>query len=52
MMQLGMDRKIEKKKWTQTKILYIVGAFAFVILAFFGFKAINKKIYLRIKYKI
>ncbi len=45
MKQLGMDKKIEKKKWSQSKLLYIAGIIVFIILAFFGFKAINKKIY-------
>ena len=45
MKQLGMDKRVEKKKWTQTKKLYIAGIVIFLILAFFGFKAINKKTY-------
>jgi len=45
MKQLGMDKKIEKKNWSQKKTIYLVGIGLFVILAFFGFKAINKKIY-------
>ena len=45
MKQLGMDKRVEKKKWSQTKLLYITGIVVFVILAFFGFKAMNKKIY-------
>ncbi|MCK5400018.1 MAG: efflux RND transporter periplasmic adaptor subunit [Flavobacteriaceae bacterium] len=40
-----MDKRIEKTKWSQTKTLYVAGATLFIILAFFGFKAINKKIY-------
>lgn len=40
-----MDRKIVKKKWTRKKILYITGSVLFVILAFFGFKSFNKKVY-------
>ncbi|PIA82158.1 hypothetical protein BFR04_12240 [Gaetbulibacter sp. 4G1] len=40
-----MDKRVEKKKWTQTKKLYIAGTIVFLILAFFGFKAINKKTY-------
>ncbi len=45
MQQIGMDKRVEKKKWTQTKKLYIAGTIVFLILAFFGFKAINKKTY-------
>jgi HlyD family secretion protein len=45
MKQLGMDKRVEKKKWSRTKLLYISGIVVFVILAFFGFKAMNKKIY-------
>ena len=45
MRQIGMDKKIAKKKWTGKKIMYISGAVFFVILAFFGFKSLNKKIY-------
>ncbi|RKE98965.1 HlyD family secretion protein [Ichthyenterobacterium magnum] len=40
-----MDKRIEKKKWSKTKVLYLVGICVFVILSFFGFKAINKKVY-------
>ena len=42
---MGMDRKIEKKKWTQKRLLYIIGTAFFVLLMFFGFKSFNKKIY-------
>jgi len=45
MKQLGMDKRVEKKKWSQKKTMYVVGIGLFVILAFFGFKAINKKTY-------
>jgi len=45
MRQIGMDKKIEKKKWTQKRILYIAGITLFIILAFFGFKTLNKKVY-------
>ncbi len=45
MKQIGMDKRVEKKKWTQTKKLYIAGTIVFLTLAFFGFKAINKKTY-------
>ena len=40
-----MDKRIEKKNWTQKKILYLIGAILFVLLAFFGFRSFNKKIY-------
>jgi HlyD family secretion protein len=45
MKQMGMDRKIEKKTWTQKKLLYIGGTTLFVLLMFLGFKSFNKKIY-------
>jgi len=45
MKQLGMDKRIEKKKWTRTKMMYLAGIVVFIILAFFGFKVINKKTY-------
>jgi HlyD family secretion protein len=45
MRQIGMDKKIEKKKWTRKRIMYIAGAALFLLLMFFGFKAFNKKIY-------
>jgi len=45
MKQIGMDKRIEKKKWSKTKTLYVVGALAFVVLSAFGIGAINKKIY-------
>jgi len=45
MRQIGMDKKIEKKKWTRKKIMYIAGAILFILLAFFGFKSFNKKTY-------
>jgi len=45
MKQLGMDKRIEKKKWSRTKTMYLAGTIVFIILAFFGFTAINKKIY-------
>jgi len=41
----GMDKKIEKKKWTQQKIIYLGGVAVFLLLAFFGFRSLNKKIY-------
>ena len=45
MKQLGMDKRINKKNWSQKKIMYVAGISVFIILAFFGFKIINKKIY-------
>ena len=45
MIQMGMDRRIEKKKWSRTRLMYIAGGVVFFVLAFFGFKAINKKTY-------
>lgn len=45
-MQTGMDKKIEKKKGLRgNKLYYTIGAFIFVILMFFGFKSMNKKVY-------
>ncbi len=40
-----MDKKIEKKKWNQKKLFYIGGTVLFIILIFFGFRSLNKKIY-------
>jgi HlyD family secretion protein len=45
MRQLGMDKKIEKKKWTGKKIMYTAGSILLLLLLFFGFKSFNKKIY-------
>lgn len=45
MKQLGMDKRIEKKNWNRTKTLYLSGVIVFIILAFFGFKTMNRKIY-------
>ena len=45
MKNTGMDKKIEKKKWTRKKIMYIAGTVLFILLMFFGFKSFNKKIY-------
>jgi len=42
---MGMDRQIIKKKWSQKKVYYIVGSVLLIVLLFFGFKSINKKIY-------
>jgi HlyD family secretion protein len=45
MKQLGMDKRVEKKKWSRSKTMYLAGTIVFLILAFFGFSALNKKIY-------
>jgi len=45
MEQGGMDKKIEKRKWTQKKTIYLIGSVLFLILAILGFKNLNKKIY-------
>jgi HlyD family secretion protein len=45
MKQLGMDKRVEKKKWSRSKTLYLAGAIVFLALAFFGFTALNKKTY-------
>lgn len=45
MKQLGMDKRVEKKKWSRSKTMYLAGAIVFLILAFFGFSALNKKTY-------
>jgi HlyD family secretion protein len=45
MKQLGMDKRVEKKKWRRSKTMYLAGAIVFLALAFFGFTALNKKIY-------
>lgn len=45
MKQMGMDRKIEKKQWSQKKIITLIGITAFAIIAFFGFKSFNTKEY-------
>jgi HlyD family secretion protein len=45
MKQIGMDKRIEKKKWSQKKLLYIGGFLLFIVLVFFGFQMMNKKIY-------
>ena len=41
MKQMGMDRKIEKKKWTQKKSYYLIGSIVGVVMLFFLFKAIS-----------
>lgn len=45
MKQLGMDKRVEKKKWSRSKKMYLGGTLVFLLLAFFGFNAINKKTY-------
>ncbi len=45
MKQIGMDKRIVKKKWSRTKTLYTLGIIAFVTLAAFGIGAFNKKTY-------
>jgi len=45
MKQIGMDKRIEKKKWNKTKTLYVIGALAFVVLSAFGIGAMNEKTY-------
>jgi len=45
MLQIGMDRKIDKKKWSKKKSYYMAGSAVFIVLLFFGFKSFNKKIY-------
>lgn len=45
MKQMGMDRKIIKKKWSQKKAYYMAGSVLLILLLFFGFRSINKKIY-------
>ena len=41
MKQIGMDKRVEKKKWSNQKTIYLTGIIAFLLLAFFGLKAIN-----------
>ena len=45
MKNTGMDKKIEKKKWNQQKSLYLGGAILFIVLAFFGFRSLNRKVF-------
>ncbi|PHS51542.1 MAG: hypothetical protein COB01_10185 [Lutibacter sp.] len=45
MKQIGMDKKIVKKKWSQKKLYYVGGTILLILLLFFGFKSFNKKIY-------
>ena len=45
MKQLGMDKRVEKKKWSRTNKMYLGGTIVFIILAVFGFINLNKKTY-------
>ena len=45
MTQIGMDRKIEKKKWTRKKIYTLIGVSIFILIAIFGFNKFNKREY-------
>jgi len=45
MKQIGMDKKIEKKKWSQKKLYYLVGVALFILVSYFGLKTLNRKIY-------
>ena len=45
MKQIGMDKKIEKKQWSQKRLYYIAGAALFILLSFFGLKTLNRKVY-------
>ncbi|WP_339918087.1 efflux RND transporter periplasmic adaptor subunit [Yeosuana marina] len=45
MNQTGMDKKIEKKTWSQKKMLTLAGIIFVLILSFFGLQVFNKKIY-------
>lgn len=40
-----MDKRIEKKKWSRTKIMYLIGFMAFILLSGFGINMFNKKTY-------
>lgn len=40
-----MDRRIEKKKWSTQRILYLAGIALLFLLVFFVFKNLNKKVY-------
>lgn len=40
-----MDKRIEKKKWSQQKTIYSVGGLVFLFLLYFGFSSINEKAY-------
>ena len=45
MRQVGTDKRIEKKKWPLKRVLYLAGATILLVLLFFGFRSINKKVY-------
>jgi HlyD family secretion protein len=45
MKQMGMDRRIEKKKWSRERTIYLAGAIGLIIVLFFAFRALNKKVY-------
>lgn len=40
-----MDKRIEKKKWSRTKTMYLIGFIAFILLSGFGINMFNKKTY-------
>ena len=40
-----MDRKIEKKKWTKTRFLYVASASILGVIVILGFSVLNKKVY-------
>ena len=42
---IKMDKKIEKKKFGRTQVMYLVGAVGVLALMFFGFKSIGEKTY-------
>lgn len=45
MKQLGMDKRVEKKKWNRSKTMYLAGTLIFLVLAFFGLTTLNTKTY-------
>ncbi|MBL4904622.1 MAG: HlyD family efflux transporter periplasmic adaptor subunit [Flavobacteriaceae bacterium] len=45
MKQIGMDRKIEKKKWDNRKTGYVLGGVLLLTLVFFMFRSFNRKVY-------
>ncbi len=40
-----MDKRVEKKKWSRSKTMYLSGTIVFLALAVLGFNTLNKKIY-------
>lgn len=40
-----MDKRIQKKTWTQKRIFTVIGIAIILILSFFGLQVLNKKIY-------